>query len=352
VSKIKKEFLMGNEIIVQAAVRAGAQVLCGYPITPTTDILHYWLEVVDRNPKIFSRDNSFLQTEDEMAAGFAALGAILMGKVAFTATAGPGNVLMQDAFSMAENLRLPIVAVIGQRGGPSTGTVIYSQQELNLTCFGGNGEGLRIVYSPATLDELYKAVGKAFEVAWKYRFPTFVLTDGYLCKAKGTFSPSPIKRVSGKAYFKPTSVLNLRNCYDQEEELGELVSKNMAEFQKIAPEIAKFEEADFGEADVLVLAHGSVGEVAKLAVSAAQSEGRRVNFWRPITLNPFPQQALEKAALKTEKILVVESSAGQFSKLIKQNLYNFPKPIFEFLKPAVGFDEEEILEKIREVGRG
>ena len=107
-----------------------------------------------------------------MSAGFAMIGAILVGKKAFTATAGPGNILAQDAFAMAENMRLPTVAFIMQRGGPSTGTVIYSQQELNLTCFGGNGEGLRIVYSASGIQDLYDYTIKSFNAAWKYRFPT------------------------------------------------------------------------------------------------------------------------------------------------------------------------------------
>ena len=141
---------MGNKILAQAAKDAGAKVMFGYPITPASEILETWVTLCQQENKI-----SFLQTEDEMAAGFATIGACLAGKPAFTATAGPGNVLMQDAFSMAEALRIPTVAMIVQRGGLSTSTVIYSQEEVRLTCYGGNGEGFRIVYSTAGLQELY-----------------------------------------------------------------------------------------------------------------------------------------------------------------------------------------------------
>ena len=86
---------MGNQILAQAAKDAGAKAMFGYPITPSTEILETWAKFASQDPSL-----SFLQTEDEMAAGFAMIGAVLAGKKAFSATAGPGNVLMQDAFSI------------------------------------------------------------------------------------------------------------------------------------------------------------------------------------------------------------------------------------------------------------
>lgn len=174
----QRAFMTGNEVVAWAALAAGADIMYGYPITPQNEIMHYWTRMA---PKY---ERAFLQTEDEISAGFTTVGGVLAGKRAFTATAGPGNVLMQEAMAMAEMMRLPTVVVVTQRGGPSTATVIYSQQELNLTCFGGNGEGLRIVYSPASHDELFTYVIKAFNSAWKYRFPTFVLGDGYQSKMR------------------------------------------------------------------------------------------------------------------------------------------------------------------------
>ena len=165
---------MGNQILAQAAKDGGAKTMFGYPITPSTEILENWAKFCLEDKSL-----SFLQTEDEMAAGFAVIGSCLIGVPAFTATAGPGNILMQDAFVMAEALRVPTVALIMQRGGMSTSTVIYSQQEVRLTCFGGNSEGFRIVFSPSNLQELYDFTLKAFQYAWRYRWPTFVLADGY-----------------------------------------------------------------------------------------------------------------------------------------------------------------------------
>jgi len=148
----------------------------------------------------------FQQAEDEIAAGFMLIGGVLAGRRAFTATAGPGHVLMQDAFSMAEAMRIPTVTYITQRGGPSTATVIYSQQEVTLTCFGGNGNGFRIVYSPGSLQEMYDYGIKVFNTAWKWRFPTFLLGDGYSAKMMGEvelYDPAErgIKMVPTEAYM-------------------------------------------------------------------------------------------------------------------------------------------------------
>ena len=178
IGESKKAFMTGNEIVTWAALAAGAEIMFGYPITPQNEIMHYWTRLA---PK-YGRE--FLQTEDEISAGFTVCGAVQAGRKAFTATAGPGNVLMQEPFGMAEAMRLPLVAVIQQRGGPSSGTVVYSQQEVTLTTFGGNGEGHRIVYSTATHQEIFDYVIKGFNSAWKYRFPTFIMGDGYQAKMR------------------------------------------------------------------------------------------------------------------------------------------------------------------------
>jgi 2-oxoglutarate ferredoxin oxidoreductase subunit alpha len=121
----EKLFIMGNEALGRAARAAGAKALYGYPITPTSEVLHFWSkEACSEQGK---KDGLvFLQAEDEIGASFMLIGGVMAGARCFTATGGPGHVLMQDAFSMAEAMRLPVVAYLNQRGGPSTSTVIYS----------------------------------------------------------------------------------------------------------------------------------------------------------------------------------------------------------------------------------
>lgn len=347
---MKKEFCMGSYIIAEAAARAGAEALFGYPITPTTEILEEWAKITEKQKnKKTKKELIFLQTEDEMAAGFSTIGAVLAGKKAFNVTAGPGNVLAQDPFSMAEAMRIPIVVVIGQRGGPSTGTVIYSQQEFILTTHGGNGEGHRIVLSPSSLQELYDFMIEAFNVAWEYRFPTFILTDGYLCKMKGeVVFKNPSRIIQPKPFFEEGKVENIRNCYNLEEEVFEEIEKREKEFQKMASKVAKYEEYQLNDAEFIIFAHGIVAASCRAAVVLLRQRGIKIGLFTPKTLSPFPEREAKKTVKGKKKIFVVESSLGQFSQFLKSRLYDVCLPIEEYLRPALGIMPQEIVKFVEE----
>mgnify|MGYP003296423557 CR=1 FL=1 len=241
-------FLTGNEVIAYAANAAEAEFMYGYPITPQNEIMHTWCKLLPKT------EAGFLQTEDEISAGFSTIGGILAGKRAFTATAGPGNVIMQDAQSMAEMMRIPFVCAVMQRGGPSTATVIYAQQETRLTCFGGNGEGFRIVYSTAGHQDLYDYMIKAFNTAWKYRFPTYMLADGYQGKMREPvtlYDPASrgITMVPTEAYLRAEGKVGVdrpathwRNTFNLEEELMEHLNAYKEEYERISPEIEEYFE--------------------------------------------------------------------------------------------------------------
>ena len=326
----------------------------GYPITPQNEIMHYWTRL---SPKY---DRKFLQTEDEISAGFTTLGGVLSGARSFTATGGPGNVLMQEPMSMAEMMRIPAVFVIQQRGGPSTATVIYSQQEVTLTTYGGNGEGHRIVYSTANHQELFDYTIKAFNTAWKYRFPTFVLGDGYQAKMRESltiYDPETkgIEMVQTEPFLGKSGMpgvdrdpSHLRNTYNTEEELFAVVRKHQEEYERISPEIVEYEEIDCDGADLVIVSHGVVTRSAKVAMQELQAEGLKIGYFRPITLRPFPVNAAVKAFSKTKRLLLVESSEGQLQKILQSEIYNkVTLPIETLLKPGVGVTSEEIVEKVK-----
>ncbi len=349
----RKVFMTGNEAVAWAALAAGADIMYGYPITPQNEIMQYWTRL---GPKY---DKKFLQTEDELSAGFTTIGGVLTGKRAFTATAGPGNVLMQEPMSMAEAMRIPTVVVIQQRGGPSTGTVIYSQQEVTLTCFGGNGEGLRVVYSTSSHQDLFDYTIKAFNTAWKYRFPTFVLSDGYQAKMRESvviYDPEargiqmvPTEPYVGKAGTpgKDRPAAHLRNTYNIEEELLEVLSKDIEEYERVAPEIIEYDAYNTENTDLLVIAHGVVFRSAAMAVKELASQGNKIGYFRPITLRPFPKEQLRQATQQAKQLLVVESAYGQLLKIVKDNLYGLNIPIKTLLRPGVGITPEEIAEKAK-----
>lgn len=346
----KRAFMSGNEVVAWAALAAGADFMYGYPITPQNEIMHYWRRLAPEYGR------GFLQTEDELSAGFATIGGILSGKVAFSATAGPGTVLFQEPLSMAEMMRIPLVVVIQQRGGPSTATVIYSQQEVTLACFGGNGEGLRLVYSTSSHQELYDYTIKAFHRAWRYRFPTLVLGDGYQAKMHEALTLyNPQERGWGKVPAEPIlgldrkgSVRHLRNTFSVEEELAETLRRSLADYRKAAEELVEYEFLGEWGGELLVVAHGSVGRAARAAVRGLRAEGRRVNFFRPITLRPFPGQAFQEALRASGgALLVVESAQGQLGRIIKEALAEEESGSFQTLyRPGVGITAEEIMEAV------
>lgn len=367
----EKKFLMGNEALGRAALAAGAKVMYGYPITPTSEILHFWSkEACGEKGK---KDGLvFLQAEDEIGASFMLVGGVLAGARAFTATGGPGHVLMQDAFSMAEAMRLPVVAYLSQRGGPSTSTVIYSQSEVNLACFGGNGNGYRIVYSPATLQEMFDYGIKVFNIAWKYRFPTFLLTDGYLSKMMGEvelYAPEEkgISMEPTEAYMLekkrtrrleglvPSPELHIRrgadgvdydcfrNCLNMEEETLAVNMEIKDAWDKMAPEIVEHREYGDKDADLLIVAHGIVAAGAKAAIDRLKASGVKARLFRPVTLRPFPEDALRRAAQGARKIFVPESALGQLSRFVRDSLYGHASaPIVEYGRPSIGITPKEI----------
>lgn len=350
-----KLFMTGNEVIAYAAVAAGAEFMYGYPITPQNEIMHTWCKLLPKT------EAGFLQTEDEISAGFSTLGGILAGKKAFTATAGPGNVIMQDAMSMAEMMRIPFVCAVMQRGGPSTATVIYAQQETTLTCFGGNGEGYRIVYSTAGHQDLYDYTIKAFNTAWTYKFPTFVLADGYQGKMREplvAYDPeskgikmvpaTPSLRAPGTAGIDRKPV-HMRNTYNMEEELMEVLDSYEEEFNRIAPEIEEYQEYKADDADILIIAHGIVARSACTAIDELREKGIKAGLFRPITLRPLAVNPLRKAVERSKKVLFTESANGQMTRMVLEKIYGLTTPYETLFKMGVGVTGGDIVEKVQQM---
>ncbi|HTM68449.1 MAG TPA: transketolase C-terminal domain-containing protein [Candidatus Binatia bacterium] len=371
----EKKFLMGNEALGRAALAAGAKAMYGYPITPTSEVLHFWSKEAcqDAGKK---KGLIFLQAEDEIGASFMLIGGVLAGVRSFTATGGPGHVLMQDAFSMAEAMRLPVVAYLNQRGGPSTSTVIYSQSEVNLACYGGNGNGYRIVYSPSTLQEMYDYGIKVFNIAWKYRFPTFLLGDGYLAKMMGEvelYSPEErgMKMEPTEAYMLekertrplegivPSPELHVRkgadgtsydcyrNCLNMEEETLAVNMEIKDAWDKVAPEIIEHQEYGDPNAEILIVAHGIVAAAAKAAIDKLKAKGINARLFRPITLRPFPDEALRRSALGARRIFIPESALRQLARFVRDALYGSVScPIVEYGRPSIGITPNELVDLV------
>ncbi len=355
IEKDTKMFLTGNEVIAYAANAAEAEFMYGYPITPQNEIMHTWCKLLPKT------EAGFLQTEDEISAGFSTIGGILAGKRAFTATAGPGNVIMQDAMSMAEMMRIPFVCAVMQRGGPSTATVIYAQQETNLTCFGGNGEGMRIVYSTAGHQDLFDYTIKAFNTAWKYRFPTFVLADGYQGKMREPvmlydpasrgikMEPTPaVLRAEGKIDVD-RKANHMRNTFNLEEELMETLDSYKADFDRITPEIAEYYEYKTEDAEILVIAHGIVARSAMTGIDMLRAKGIKAGLFRPITIRPLAVEPLRKAVKNAKQVLFTESADGQLARMVLEKIYGLTTPYSTLFKMGVGVTGDDVCEKVEQM---
>lgn len=350
-------FLTGNEVIAYAANAAEAEFMYGYPITPQNEIMHTWCKLLPKT------EAGFLQTEDEISAGFSTIGGILAGKRAFTATAGPGNVIMQDAQSMAEMMRIPFVCAVMQRGGPSTATVIYAQQETRLTCFGGNGEGFRIVYSTAGHQDLYDYMIKSFNTAWKYRFPTFMLADGYQGKMREPvtlYDPKSrgIKMEPTPAALRAPGVIgvdreatHLRNTFNLEEELMEQLDKYQVDYDAMSKEVEEYLEYKAEDAEVLIIAHGIVARSAMTAVDELRAKGIKAGLFRPITIRPLPVEPMRKAVKRAKQVLFTESANGQLAQMCLEKLYGLTTPYQTLFKMGVGVTGDDIVAKVETMVR-
>lgn len=349
----KRVFMTGNEAVAWAALAADVDIMYGYPITPQNEIMHYWTRLAPKYGR------KFLQTEDEISAGFTTCGGVFSGKRAFTATAGPGNILMQEAMTMAEMMRIPLVQVVQQRGGPSTATVIYSQQEVTMTCYGGNGEGFRIVYSTSSHQELFDYTIKAFNMAWKHRFPVFVLGDGYQAKMRESlyiYDPAekgiemvktyPFVGAEGKPGVD-RDPNHLRNTYNTEEELNEVVNELVAAYEKIAPELVEYQTFATEDAEVVIIAHGVVTRAAQAAVKILREQGIKAGHFRPVTLRPFAEKELKAIAKKAKKLIVAESAQGQLRKLVTDAIYGESVPMENYYKPGQGITAEELVDCVK-----
>lgn len=351
----EREFMTGNEVVVWAALAAGAHMLYGYPITPQNEIMHHWSRLSAKYGR------HFLQTEDELAAGFAAIGGVMGGLKAFSATSGPGTVLFQEPLSMAEMMRLPLVLVVQQRGGPSTATVIYSQQEVTLSTYGGNGEGWRVVYSTSGHQDLFDYTIKAFDTAWRYSFPVIVLGDGYQAKMREPvtlYDPEGrgIHQEASRAFLgnpgmpgRDRPPAHLRNAYSVEEELAEALVPIISDYEEMSPMIEEYREERVEGAEILLLAHGIAARTAAAALPVLQREGIRAGLFRPVTLRPFPARALRERVSRLPRMLVIESSQGQLYRLAMAELAGLSCTVHTLFKPGVGITVEDILARAVEI---
>lgn len=313
--------LKGNEAIAHAAIRCGADAFFGYPITPQSEVLETLAELKPWE----TTGMVVLQAESEVSSINMLYGAGGTGKRALTSSSSPGVALMQEGISYMAGAEIPGLIVNVQRGGPGLGTIQPSQSDYNqATRGGGNGDYHVVVYAPASVQEMADFVDIAFETAFKYRNPVMILSDGVIGQMMEKVVLPPIKpRLTeeeiaerypwatnghGLKNRKPNILTSLELDPAVMEKRNIHLQEKYAEIQKNE---VRYETIQCEDADYVIISFGSAARISKKAVDIARSEGIRLGLFRPITLWPFPSEAIEKLSKKTKGILVTEINGGQ-----------------------------------------
>ncbi|RIK43861.1 MAG: 3-methyl-2-oxobutanoate dehydrogenase subunit beta [Chloroflexi bacterium] len=307
-----KALWSGNEALAEAAIRAGVGAFFGYPITPQTELLEYmsW-----RLPEL---NRAFLQAESEVAAINMVYGAACSGARAMTASSSPGISLMQEGLSYIAASEVPCVLVDMMRGGPGLGNIAPSQSDyFQITRSAGHGDYRPLVFAPATVQEAVDLMYRSFDLAFAYRHIVIVAGDGTLGQMMEPVVMPPFKQwpatrpdwaLTG-ANGRPPRVIS--SLHLVEEELEALNLRLQQKLARIRAAETRYETYLAADADLLVVAFGTVGRIDKSAVRQLRGAGLRVGLFRPITLWPYPEAALEELLAQTKGLLVVEMNAGQ-----------------------------------------
>jgi 2-oxoglutarate ferredoxin oxidoreductase subunit alpha len=342
----KRLLLHGNEAIVEGALASGCRFFAGYPITPASEIGEI-LSV--RLPQM---DGTFIQMEDEIASMGAVIGASLAGVKSMTATSGPGFSLIQENLGFACIAEVPCVIVNVMRGGPSTGLPTNpSQGDVMQARWGTHGDHPIVVLAVSTVRDCFEITVQAFNLSEKYRVPVIILSDGVVAHTRETFTlPSSdeievIDRISpsrppewyipyeensrgvppmaafgeGYRYHVTGLVHDVRGFPTQRsDEIEPFLNRLFRKITQGFNEIQKVISFMMEDAEVAVIAYGSVARSARRAIIDARSQGKRAGLLQLITLFPFPRHPVEGVLRECRAVLVPEMNMGQISREVKR----------------------------------
>ena len=310
----------GNEAIIKGAILAGCTAYYGYPITPASEIAEaaaFYLPQVG---------GTFLQAESEVAAINMVYGASAAGARVMTASSGPGLSLMQEGISYLAGSELPCVIVDVVSGGPGLGNIAPEQSDyFAMVKGGGHGNYRNFVLAPASVQEMADLTMLAFDLADAYRNPAIILTDGFVGQM---MEPLELKSAEPALPDKPWAVQGthetrknlISSIYLEPDELEAHNRKLEAKYIRARQIEARHELYCANDAEILLVGFGIVSRVLRSTVESLRHEGVRAGLFRPITLWPYPSQALVEAASRVQKVLVVELSNGQMLEDVKLSL--------------------------------
>jgi 2-oxoglutarate ferredoxin oxidoreductase subunit alpha len=332
---MKKELrlMKGNEAVAEAAIRAGVDGYFGYPITPQTEVIEYLMEA-----KPYETTGMIvLQAESEIAAINMVYGAAGCGKKVMTSSSSPGISLKQEGISYIAGAELPCLVVNVVRGGPGLGTIQPAQSDyFQATKGGGHGDYHLIVLAPASVQEMADFVELSFELAFKYRNPVMMLSDGaigqmmekvYLGPQKERSKSVPEWATTGKPASRERNIITSLDLDPNRQEVFN--QKLQAKYDEIKKNEVRYEEFQCDDAEYLLVAYGTSARVCQKSVQIGRERGIKVGLLRPITLFPFPTKRINELANHVKGILSVEMSAGQMVEDVLLSV-NGKVPVYHF----------------------
>ncbi len=315
------KLMKGNEVIAEAAIRFGCDGYFGYPITPQSEIME---TLMVRKPWE-ETGMVVLQAESEVAAINMVYGGAACGKKVMTSSSSPGISLKQEGISYIAGAELPCVIVNVVRGGPGLGTIQPGQSDyFQAVKGGGHGDYRLIVLAPASVQEMNDFVGLGFDLAFQYRNPVMILSDGVIGQMMekvqlGEFKPrwtnEEIIKMHGSwaTIGKPSDrERNIITSLELDSSRQEKFNHKLIEkYKTISEKEVRFEKIACDDAEYLFIAYGSSSRICQKAIEIAREKGIKVGLLRPITLFPFPTKQIQAMLKQVKGILTVEMSAGQ-----------------------------------------
>ena len=372
--------MSGNELSAVAALHAGCRFFAGYPITPSSEILHLLSELM---PKV---GGYLVQTEDELSAIGAVIGGSFAGVKSMTATSGPGLALMTEMLGLASMAEIPAVIIDVQRGGPSTGLPTKSEQsDLWQALWGSHGDAPRVVLAPADVEDCFHATVAAFNIAEEAQVPVIVLSDQFIAQRRETLSmltlshevvgrqvPSAGDLREYKRYkdtktgISPMSWPGMKGGEYQTNGLEHnedgaptsmflvherMNDKRYRKLRKVREKYSFYRHYGAEKADVGIICWGSSKGPVKEAVLKANGRGERVAAFVPQLLYPFPRHEFHEFLKSVREVVVVELSySAQFYKYL-QTFLDLPEGHTYVFKRSGGknLTVGEVEDKIRKV---
>lgn len=312
--------MKGNEAIAHACIRCGADGFFGYPITPQSEII----ETLALLKPWETTGMVVLQAESEVAAINMVYGGAGAGKRVITTSSSPGVALMQEGISYMAGAEIPGVIVNVQRGGPGLGTIQPSQSDyFQATRGGGNGDYNVIVLAPSSVQEMADFVDLAFTLAFRYRNPAMILSDGVIGQMMERVVLPPFKprrteeevirecpwATVGKPKERRPNILTSLELQSEVMEKRNIALQE--KYKKIREKEVRYETQHCDDADYIIVAFGSAARIAEKSIETARKAGIKVGLFRPITLWPFPTDQISQMAKGKKGFLVAEINAGQ-----------------------------------------